>query len=214
MNSAGLPTRCSRAALSATAALHVAILVFISGSPSPDTRLGAKGIPLPPLVMEVTIRPPEAPAANKVPAPPTMPGLPPPTARRDAVRLLTPPPFPIEKPGADVSTLAPQAGILETAYLPTSRLSVAPRPIRPPQVHLPKDWLEAFGQSVLTLYVNAAGTVDAVKLRRTSLPPELHDVVVEAFRSVQFYPGEVDGVAVPSVMTIEADISAPIGKRR
>lgn len=206
--------RCSWAALLATAAMHVGMFVLLPGGPSPDTRRRMNGIPLPPVVMQVMIRPPDAPAPRQVAAPstPVVPALPPPPPT--ALRLLTPPPVPIEIIGAATPAPAPERGVVEPVYFPTSKLTVAPRPTAPPQVHLPKDWLEAFGQSVLTLYVNASGTVDAVTLRRTNLPPELHDSVLEAFRNLLFVPGEIDGLAVPSVLTIEADISAPISRRR
>ena len=189
-----------------------------SGSTSRNTNVQPKGMPLSPIAIEVTIRLPEQSTNSRLPAriEPLEPKLPIQlTSKPDAIRLLTLPPVPIEKTGAENSPSTPKKlGIVEPTYFPTSRLTSRPRPLSEPKLQLPSGWLEAFGQTTLTLYVDATGKVDTLVIRRTNLPPELENVVRDAFQNLRFSPGEIDGIPVPSVMTIETDIYAPISNRR
>ncbi|MGI4847916.1 MAG: hypothetical protein ACRYGK_07240 [Janthinobacterium lividum] len=136
-----------------------------------------------------------------------------PPEKPDAVKLLTPPPVPMERIGALKAPSAPESGLLDATYYPTSRLSVRPSPATDPILRLPPKWLEAFGRTILTIYINADGSVQQVVLRSTTLPPELHQPVIDAFRVLTFAPGEIDGRRVPSFMSIEANVSMLLSRR-
>jgi hypothetical protein len=133
-----------------------------------------------------------------------------PEVRNDlAPRLLTPPPD--EKPGEDRPPPAPESGLLDPVYYPSARLSVRAAPLDAAGVDVPAHFFDAFGNSVLTLYIGATGVVDRVEMRRSGLPAELQEAVVASFRSLRFAPAEIDGRPVASFMTIEANVSS---KRR
>lgn len=131
----------------------------------------------------------------------------------DAVRLLTPPPVAPELTGAERAPVSPRQALLDATYYPTRQLSVRPSPTTEPTLTLPPNWFEAFGRTILTIYVNADGSVQEVVLRDTNLPPELHENVVDAFRRLSFNPGEIDGRRVPSFMSIEANVSMLLSQR-
>lgn len=101
-----------------------------------------------------------------------------------------------------------------TKYLANSVLSVRPKPKSEPEIELPPGWLEAFGLARLTLYISAEGKVDAITFVRTDLPAELQAAVRDAFQKVEFSPGEIDGRAVATTMTIETNIALMLGHRR
>lgn len=135
-----------------------------------------------------------------------------PAPRPDAAQLLTPPPVPPELTGAAKPPTTPEQALLDATYYPTRQLTLRPEPGSDPILKLPPNWLEAFGRSILTIYVNADGSVEQVILRNTTLPPELHQNVIDAFRLLTFKPGEIDGRRVPSYMSIEANVSMLLGR--
>lgn len=205
-------------ALCTSIALHLAALVLLSRSSGADTQARQEGAPLPPMVFEVRIEPPQLHRKQEavVHAPPVESPLPRAKSSRsaDAVRVLTPPPHSLPKSGAEDPPAVEQMGILETNYFPASELTLSPRPTTEPEIILPPGWLEAYGQAELTLYVNTEGKVDELVLGKSNLPQELQEAVRAAFQSLAFKPGEINGQPVPSAMTIEADVSISLGTRR
>lgn len=204
--------------LLASIALHVVILAFTQGSSSFKSGPQIKGVRLPPISVDVTIRTPEQPAVREAVtplAPLPLFDIPHPISPKDeAPRLLTPPPFPFEQLGADALPMPDLSGFIPTNYLPSSTLTVRPRPSREPEIQLPPGWLEAFGVAKLTLYLSADGKVDAITILKTDLPPEIQTAVREAFEKLQFSPGQIDGRAVPAVMTIETTVALTMSGRR
>jgi hypothetical protein len=177
-----------------------------------------KGIPLPAVVIEVSLHAPEAekrisPADEGKTEPNVHQAF---ELAHSSIaldsdrRLLTPPPTPIGTDAPETRKTLPGFGFGGVTYYPTSKLTIRPVPTTRPIIELPEGWLEAFGQTVLTLYINSNGTVDEVIVRRTELDSELHHSIIAAFKKLSFVPGELNGVPVASVMTIDTYLSASI----
>ncbi|MBC7501976.1 MAG: hypothetical protein H7315_16010 [Herminiimonas sp.] len=206
--------------MSASVFVHLGVLTLAQGSLSFSAGPRQKGVPLPPVFIEVRLRPPEQVSTVETvteprPVAPDTPDMPDMAlAKADAPKLLSPLPISIERIGSDAPPTSPLTGLIPNDYLPGSALSVRPKPLTEPQLILPPGWLEAFGQVKMTLYINASGKVDELVLLKTNLAPELHDAVRDAFLRIEFSPGELGGTTVASVMTIEVDVASSLGSRR
>lgn len=180
------------------------------GSPSDAATLG---IPMHYPAMEVRLYSEKSKMEAQFPPPPVKMLPAPIQDTLEKIRLLTPPPFPPGSPEPRQATTEPGFGITGTLYFPTSSLTVHPRPLGEPDMHLPHGWLEAYGKAILTLYIGADGKVVKVVVDRTELPAEFHSEIIRAFQSLSFEPGEIDGRPVPVMMKIEADLSSVLGNR-
>lgn len=96
-----------------------------------------------------------------------------------------------------------------TVYLPTDLLEVGPVVIE----DIPGDPPELQGRSesgtmVLTLLINANGTVDQVIVESSDLPDIFAEVARRDFLTTRFSPGVRNGLPVPTEMRIELSTAA------
>lgn len=63
------------------------------------------------------------------------------------------------------------------------------------------------GRIVIRLYLNQLGKAERVKVLESTLPIQIEGSVVRAFYAARYRPGEIDGQAVMSEMTIDVDLS-------
>lgn len=102
-------------------------------------------------------------------------------------------------------------------YLPRSRLSLPP--VLRSQVALV--WpaaAEAEGghfRAVLALFIDELGVVQKVRVEGSGLPAALEAVARESFLGASFVPGELQGLAVKSLIRVEVrfDAERPAGSR-
>lgn len=207
----------SLVALLASVGMHAAGVMLAGHSLSQNSAaLRGKEAASPQFFMEARIEPPRLSATSQPPVEPKLAEFEIPFAlpTTSAVKLLTPPPIPIEPSSADGAAAPPGFGIESVTYLPTSVLSVRPKATTAPELQLPIGWLEAYGQAILKLYVNADGGVDDAVIVNINFAEELREPVRKAFLAMRFTPGELGGRPVPCVMTIETDISTLTGRGR
>ncbi len=68
------------------------------------------------------------------------------------------------------------------------------------------------GRLVIRLFIDAAGKVDGVRVLETTMPTEVEGLVVKAFYVARYRPGEIEGQAVKSEMTMEVGVSTMEGR--
>ncbi len=64
--------------------------------------------------------------------------------------------------------------------------------------------------AVLRLLIGEYGDVDQVIAEDVSLPERARDALVDAFKSIKFHPGEIDGIPVKSQLKITVRLSDPV----
>jgi hypothetical protein len=99
--------------------------------------------------------------------------------------------------GPDETPLPP------VSYFTVERLTRPPRIDVPPDMGTGLDGIEGVGVVVLQLWISEKGYVVDVIPVISELPSKFIEHTVNAFRSVRFHPGEIDGVAVRSVTRME-----------
>ena len=85
------------------------------------------------------------------------------------------------------------------AFYPSAALTIRPVALSEP---LLDDGDAAFGEQVLTLWIDDQGVVVEVAVERSDLPADRRRAVADAFRSVRFAPGEFNGKKVGAVVRI------------
>jgi TonB family protein len=67
------------------------------------------------------------------------------------------------------------------------------------------------GKVALRLWIGESGSVDIIVVVRTNVPVIMTETAVAAFKAARFQPGEIDGQAVKSQLTIEVsyEVNAP-----
>ena len=85
------------------------------------------------------------------------------------------------------------------AFYPSAALTIRPVALSEP---LLDDGDAAFGEQVLTLWIDDQGVVVEVAVERSDLPADRRRAVADAFRSVRFAPGELNGKKVGAVVRI------------
>lgn len=109
-----------------------------------------------------------------------------------------PPPARHRAEGVDLLPIpAPQ-------YYTTDQLTKRPQPVTaadldPPEIRR----LSASGKMVLKLWINEFGVVTDVVLEKSELPEVFSRNAIAAFKGMRFAPGERNGRAVGTLMTIE-----------
>ena len=85
------------------------------------------------------------------------------------------------------------------AFYPSAALTIRPVALSEP---LLDERDAAFGEQVLTLWIDDQGVVVEVAVERSDLPADRRRAVADAFRSVRFAPGELNGKKVGAVVRI------------
>ena len=85
------------------------------------------------------------------------------------------------------------------AFYPSAALTIRPVALSEP---LLDDGDAVFGEQVLTLWIDDQGVVVEVAVERSDLPADRRRAVADAFRSVRFAPGELNGKKVGAVVRI------------
>ena len=101
-------------------------------------------------------------------------------------------------------------------YLGAGELDHAPYPLRridldPPQA---AGGVEYYGKLVFDLYIGRSGRVDRVEMREATLPSEIGERFVAAFREARWQPGRKAGREVRSVKRVEVVLEPPPGAAR
>lgn len=96
--------------------------------------------------------------------------------------------------------------ILEPRYFTTDELTKRPQPTSEAKLDTPEiSKIIAAGKVILQIWVDEFGDVVDVELEKSELPDAFSRVVVEAFKSLRFTPGERYGRRVGVVMKIEVN---------
>jgi hypothetical protein len=134
--------------------------------------------------------------------PPVAPQDPKPQAPAPAALAETPP----------QTTPAPKDAVEEAFanYLPRDRLTVPPQPRTAVEVPFPKGVEGIVRLKVqVDLFIDEFGTVRRLRIVNPgNLHPAFPQAVLDTFMAVQFSPGKVDAVAVPSQLRIEVEFLA------
>jgi hypothetical protein len=113
------------------------------------------------------------------------------------------PPLGVPQATADDSN----AGLLD--YLPPSRVSVPPKPLRPRDVPFPEGVEGSVDLRVMvSLFIDEAGKVRRVRLDTPDIPAAFANSIISTFLSTEFTPGKVDAVPVRSLVRIEVAFQA------
>ncbi len=119
---------------------------------------------------------------------------------------------PTQTTPAPPTTPVPKDAVEETFanYLPRDRLTVPPQPRTAVEVPFPKGVEGIVKLKVqIDLFIDEFGTVRRVRIENPgNLHPAFSQVVLDTFMPVQFSPGKVDAVAVPSQLRIEVEFIA------
>jgi TonB family protein len=108
-----------------------------------------------------------------------------------------------EQPGASGAGLLP---ISSLAYYTPDQLTKRPQPVAKAELDPPDiKAIVASGRLVLKLWINHRGRVARVEVEASDLPEKFMRTAVEAFEKLRFIPGERDGQAVGTVLTIEVN---------
>lgn len=94
--------------------------------------------------------------------------------------------------------------VAEADYLPRPLLSLVPAATAPIPIDYPPIEGDAgHYRAVLDLFIDETGHVRRVRAEGRALPAPLEEAARSAFMSARFTPGEVDGVAVRSLIRVE-----------
>lgn len=159
--------------------------------------------------VEVAPAPPNEPAAPL--APPASKPAPVHVPEHAAAPAATQPPAPVSaQPAGDVpgpvDEPAPSLPVPE--YFPAEALSRQPELIGNIDETL-REPLDAGirGRVLIRLYLSQSGKPERVKVLESTLPIEIEGLIVHAFFTASYRPGEIDGQPVMSEMTVEVDLS-------
>lgn len=223
-----LPVNFGRlaACLAASCLLHVAALLVDWSSLGPFRLLGSAARsqkwqdsrPIDAVIVAAT-RPPAAgaPVGQRAAAPrPAPPASKPAPVRAPQVRAVAPEPEPLPAPVVEEPLAEPPAAEGEAAralpvpnYFPAEALTRQPELIGGIDESL-REPVEAGlrGRAIIRLYLNQSGKPERVSVLESTLPVEIEGLVVKAFYTAQYRPGEIDGLAVMSEMTVDVDLSS------
>ena len=102
----------------------------------------------------------------------------------------------------------------ERPYLPLSKLTQPPSPIRPVAVPYPEGTaVKGTVTTRLTLFIDEQGNVARVVVGSTELPDAFVQAAKEAFEPAKFRPGRIDGDPVKAKMVIDVEFEDR-GERR
>lgn len=123
-----------------------------------------------------------------------------------------------EKGNEGSSATIPTLGLTpfrDVTYYRANELTVRPQPSGEPRLD-PEEIVDivASGKILLALWINEQGVVVNILVVRSNLADPFSQVAVNAFRSLAFTPGELNGQKVGTVMQIEVSyddnrVSAP-----
>jgi len=94
-----------------------------------------------------------------------------------------------------------------TAYLSGARMDPGPRPLDDIEPLYPPEAGLQEGVVVLQIFINEGGTVDEVKMLRSSPKGLFEHSAIGAFAAAKFSPGMVLGIPVKSQITIEVQFT-------
>jgi TonB family protein len=94
----------------------------------------------------------------------------------------------------------------ETAYLPVSRLTMRPTPVKAIFVPYP-DVARRSGRLTarLVLLIDEDGTVARITINDPQLHPVLAEAALSAFEHARFHPGKIDGTSVKTRMVVDVE---------
>jgi hypothetical protein len=102
----------------------------------------------------------------------------------------------------------------ERPYLPLSKLTQPPTPIRPVAVPYPEGMaVNGTVTARLTLFIDEQGNVARVIVGSTELPDAFVQSARDAFEPAKFLPGKIDGEPVKAKMVIDVEFEDR-GERR
>ncbi len=112
-------------------------------------------------------------------------------------------------PAVPVVSGAQLAGLARLDYVPRELLSRPPRPVSDIGIPSPDTGSVEFDLSVeLTLFIDETGAVQRVRIEDPGLAPTLEQAAAAVFQAARFTPGEMDGVAVRSMVRVAVRFEA------
>ena len=89
-------------------------------------------------------------------------------------------------------------------YYPSHELTIKPKIIQEADLESAETRdIPAYGKIEASLFIDEFGNVSFVKIESTELPDIFSNAVTDGFKKSHFSPGEINGVAVKSVLRIE-----------
>jgi hypothetical protein len=119
-----------------------------------------------------------------------------------------------KRPGNGDAGIGPQSpnlasGSADPDYVPRGQLTASPRPATAVDIPFPPGVTGLVDLKVqVTLFIDAGGQVQRVRLDTPEVPVSFAQMIQQAFLSARFVPGEVQGLAVPTMMRLEAEFSS------
>jgi hypothetical protein len=111
---------------------------------------------------------------------------------------------PIPAPSMQATLPGPGGDADGLDWLPRSMLSVVPRPLGPVDIPFPPQVPGVLDLTTqLSLFIDADGVVQRVRVDGAPLPPLLEDAARQTFLHTRFSPGERDGRAVRAWIRVE-----------
>lgn len=129
-------------------------------------------------------------------------------AESETLTDATPPAAPPHEPVLAAAPLTPtplhgEAGG-DSEYIPRPELSFPPVPQAPVLLSAPSGHYETSRiTGILSLYIDETGKVHHITSSETPMPPEFEEAARQAFMSLSFSPGVLDGTPVKSRIRIE-----------
>lgn len=166
-------------------------LISLSEQPSVDTQEKTTEEELPSISQELTHQenPPEEVPTEKTPE------------------------KPISKTGVPEPerTISSQAAPATVQYLTGSQLTSRPAILEQPVIELPpltNKGSMPIGKVVIKIAISTFGLVDWIKVEESTLPAAYEGIITQAFKSIRYQPGEVEGKAVASLMIMEVSVDS------
>jgi hypothetical protein len=104
----------------------------------------------------------------------------------------------------EAAALLPLPAPARPHYFPVSQLTLRPVVLQDIPANLALDLPDAPAQAaVLRLLINEHGGIDKVIVDESSVPESAAQAIAEAFRSIRFRPGELEGTPVKSQLKIQ-----------
>jgi len=114
---------------------------------------------------------------------------------------------PVNDLDTDNGSIVTEHTLPNNTFFLASQLSTRPKALTNVSLDAPEIRFSSFsGTLVFNLWINEVGVVVQASVATTDLPESVSVAIIEAFRKVLFKPGEINGHAVGSIMTIEANL--------
>lgn len=189
-----------QAALAVSFLLHALVLILPTlGERQPEFRVAIKGVQRGSYVLNATLALKGEHQFSGIPVPAEGESVP--ESSTTGRKGVEPPPP--EDPGASGSGLLPVPGF---AYYTTDQLTKRPQPLARAELDPPElAPILGSGKIVLRLWIDDRGKAAKVEVISSSLPGTFTRATVAGFEKLRFTPGERDGRAVGTVITIEVN---------